>query len=41
MIEFGYQAAAGGPIPAAIAWFQRFLAARVPALARERAPTVA
>lgn len=38
MIEFGYEVAAGGPIPPGVAWFRGFLAARIPALALDRPP---
>ena len=38
MIDFGYQAAAEGPIPHVIAWFRRQLVARIPALALGRPP---
>jgi nitrite reductase/ring-hydroxylating ferredoxin subunit len=36
--EFGYRAS-GAAIAPAVAWFRRFLAARLPALAAERAPS--
>jgi hypothetical protein len=41
--EFGYESSAvgrGTPAGAAILWFRRSLAARVPALASQRPPTV-
>ena len=41
--EFGYESAAvgrGAPAGAAIVWFRRLLAARVPALASQRPPTM-
>jgi TetR/AcrR family transcriptional repressor of bet genes len=38
-VEFGYQVAPGAPAAAAVAWFRNQLAARIPALARQRAPT--
>ena len=40
LVEFGYEAARGLPTPAAVAWFRRRLAARIPALAREQPPGV-
>jgi TetR/AcrR family transcriptional repressor of bet genes len=39
MVEFGYDVTSGGPVPAAVSWFRRELAARVPALALDRSPT--
>jgi hypothetical protein len=39
LIDFGYQAAAEGPVPHVIAWFRRQLVARIPALALGRPPT--
>jgi TetR/AcrR family transcriptional repressor of bet genes len=38
MVDFGYQAAARGPVPPALAWFRRELQTRVPALALDRPP---
>jgi TetR/AcrR family transcriptional regulator, transcriptional repressor of bet genes len=38
VLEFGYRASAEVKVPAALAWFRRHLATRVPALALERPP---
>jgi hypothetical protein len=38
LIEFGYEGTAGPDAPAVL-WFRRFLAARIPALTLDRAPS--